>query len=325
MVSAGHARAASGLAAERVRVEACIVTFNSGEVIEPLVRSLTMEPAVAAIRVFDNASSDGTVERLRELAAESPVPLIVTESQENLGFPVGCNRLLRQVESDVAAFVNPDVELRDGALSQLAELVHGDRSIGIATCGLRTRDGRTQSEPARPKPSLPRLVAANAPDWLRRRAARRAGVAVAHREGMDVDRDVDCTTGALMVFRTELCEQVGYMDESVFMYLEDVDWCARVRLRGLRIRYVGSMWAWHESGVSAEPHHSELFALMPQVWLTYFRRYGSAPARWLARPVLVGLTLCLALGRLLRGRRPTAELRALRQALTFRPRLHPSW
>jgi N-acetylglucosaminyl-diphospho-decaprenol L-rhamnosyltransferase len=309
------------------RFEACVVTYNSEDAVERLVRSLVTEPALAAIRVFDNASSDGTVDRLTRLTAGSPVPLVVTASSENLGFPAGCNRLLRAVESEVAVFVNPDVEMREGALSELAELVHRDDSIGIATCGLRTRDGRVQSEPARPTPTLTRLVAQNAPQALRHAAAgrTRARHCGDRPSRLETDHDVECTTGALMVFPTDLRHRVGYMDESVFMYLEDLDWCARVRRSGLRIRYLGSRWAWHESGASASSHQDHLFALMPQVWLTYFRRYGSFFARRLARPVLVALTLSLAAGSLLRGRRPYPELRALRQALTYRPRPEPEW
>jgi len=107
--------------AQREGCEVCVVTFNSEDVVGALIASLVAEPAVVTIRVFDNASSDSTVRTAGELAADSSVPILVYALGGEPRFPAGCNRLLHEVEADVAAFVNPDVELRDGALSELAD------------------------------------------------------------------------------------------------------------------------------------------------------------------------------------------------------------
>src|SRR5579884_1713224 len=87
--------------------DACIVTYNSEAVIEPLLRSLAQESHLRLIRVFDNASTDATVTRVEETAPSLAVPVEVTRSPANLGFPAACNRLFQEVTSPVIALINP--------------------------------------------------------------------------------------------------------------------------------------------------------------------------------------------------------------------------
>jgi GT2 family glycosyltransferase len=147
----------------------------------------------------------------------------------------------------------------------------------------------------------------------------------ARRTDLHDDRDVECTSGALIVTRRDVLQEVGFLDESVFMYLEDIDFCRRVRQAGYRIRYLGSRFAWHDSGVSARGAESALFELMPQVWLTYLARYGTTLEKLLARPALALLCIVTALRRLTSRQLPIGELRAVRQALTFKPSKNPVW
>jgi N-acetylglucosaminyl-diphospho-decaprenol L-rhamnosyltransferase len=304
--------------------DVCVVTFNSAASIRCLLGSLAGDSALASVRILDNASEDDTVEVVGAVAASLGLPTHLTPSQRNLGFPAASNVLLKQCDADVVVLVNPDVELRPGVLSELVEAVASDRSIGVAACRLMTRDERPQSEPARSRPRLRRLLAGELPHWIRAFASRRRG----HRGGsgpLYAERDVECSSGALMVVRRELLETIGYLDESVFMYLEDIDFAARVRRAGYRIRYLGRTWAWHDSGVSAQGHESPLFALLPQVWLTYLARYGPWPERLAARPVLLVVCVMAMAKRMLRAEVPRGELLALWRTATFRPAREPSW
>ena len=300
--------------------DVCIVTFNSAQTVGQLVRSLDEEPCVASIRILDNASTDRTLGAIDETADGLTVPLSVEASPSNTGFSAAVNHLLKGSTADVVAVVNPDIELTSGALSRLVETVLSDTSIGIASCRLTTRDGRAQSEPARARPRLHRLLAGYVP--------RRVGSTMAsHRRGsagLFADRDVECTSGALMVLRRDLLEKVGYLDESVFMYLEDIDFSARVRAAGYRIRYLGTTWVWHDSGASAL-QQSWLNSFLPKVWITYLRRYGCRYERFAARPILLVVCLIEALKRLRRREFPHGELLARWHVLSFRPAKAPVW
>jgi GT2 family glycosyltransferase len=108
------------------------------------------------------------------------------------------------------------------------------------------------------------------------------------------------------------------------MYLEDIDFSTRVRCAGYRIRYFGTRWIWHESGVSAR-QLLWLNALLPKVWLTYLRRYGQWYERLVARPVLLVVCGIEALKRARHGQLPRGELVGMWHALSFRPPKAPVW
>jgi hypothetical protein len=133
-----------------------------------------------------------------------------------------------------------------------------------------------------------------------------------------IDRDVECMSGALMVFRRDVLKQIGYLDESVFMFLEDIDFAARVRRAGYRIRYFGTVWAWHDCQGSTRRHDGRLEALAPRVWINYLYRYGSPLERTIVRPYMFMLAGGKALLRLLAGESPVGQLSAMWGAVTYR-------
>lgn len=304
--------------------DVCIITFNNADTIGHLLTSLEHEPLSAVVRILDNASVDGTPEVIDALANASRGRILTELSDINIGFPAASNRLLRQCTSDVVALVNPDIEFTPGSLARLVYAAWADRTIGIASCRLMTRDGQPQREPARRRPQLRRLIVGHLIPhrlltWVR--ATRR------HPGGHHLfsDHDVECTSGALMVFRRDLLATVGYLDSSVFMYLEDIDFAARVSTAGYRIRYFGATYAWHDAGVSARGRESQLYALLPQVWLTYLRRYGRRHQRLSARPLLLMVAVIAVLKRLANGEAPRGEIRALWCVLNYRPAIKPIW
>ena len=299
------------------RCDMCVVTFNSAESVPALFKSLSGDSCLASVRVLDNASEDRTCDVIGAMKPLLEVPLHLELAQINVGFPVACNRIARRCAADVIAVVNPDIEFTPGALARLVEVVSRDESIGIATCRLMERSGRVQTEAARARPRLRRLVAGQAPHWFVTWVRRRRGAGAL--ETLFMDRDIECMSGALMVMRRELFEELGYLDESVFMYLEDIDFAARVRAAGYRIRYLGTTWVWHDSGVSSRGRQSELFSLLPKVWLTYLKRYGRRSERLVARPVLLVVCVIAVVKRLAQAELPRGELVALWLALVYRP------
>lgn len=299
---------------------ACVVTFNSGETIGGLLRSLAAERIPIRVRILDNASSDDTVSVVRGVCEELDLDITLCESDVNCGFPAACNELLRGVTEPAIAVINPDLELTPGTLERLFTLVEQDSSIGIATCRHVGHQGIPQAGCARARPRLRHLVTQKLGGWLARATRSRL------RDDLLVDRDVECTAGALMLFRRSLIEDIGYFDESVFMYLEDMDFSARVRAAGLRIRYVGTSWVWHVGGGSTpRPHEPRIYRLFPQVWVTYMSRYGSPVERFAVRPFVFAVAGGSALGRLLTGKSAAGQLAAMREVVTYRPNRWPVW
>lgn len=290
----------------------CIVTFNSRATIGRLLQSVAEAGIATRVRILDNASTDDTVQVILAESAQLGLELTLQVSHVNVGFPRACNELLRLSCEPVIAVINPDVELTPGVLEHLAGVAHDDSSIGIVTCRLMTRSGRAQTAPARSRPRLRHLVVRDLP--------RRVGDVMrgGRPNPLSVDRDVECMSGALMVFRRDLLSAVGYLDDSVFMFLEDIDFAARVRRAGYRIRYVGTRWAWHDCGASSERHEARLYALLPRVWITYLSRYGSLFERALVRPFIFVLAAGTGIKRVLARESASGQLAAMLGALTYR-------
>jgi GT2 family glycosyltransferase/glycosyltransferase involved in cell wall biosynthesis len=202
------------------------VTYNSAPELKRLIRTRDRHLPGVPIVVVDNASSDGSAETVTRSAGVRVVTL-----DQNVGFGGACNRGLREVRTGVAVLVNPDVELVDGSLGDLARAVRDAPDERILAPLVLNVDG-TRQQTAHPRPSsLPDLVQAVVPSallpsaWLtpwRATRPRRVGWAV----------------GAALAARTEVLSRLGPFDESIFMYGEDLELGLRAAAAGI------ATWFW---------------------------------------------------------------------------------
>jgi GT2 family glycosyltransferase len=171
--------------------------------------------------VVDSGSRD----RGPELAAERGAELIRLDG--NQGFGAGCNAGLGLVTEPVTAFVNPDVELLDGALSRLAS----DASAGGALLAPRllNADGSVQDS-AHPLPGrLDTLIPALLPRPLLPAPRRRRY----EPWRSDTPRPVGWAVAACILGRTEELRAIGPFDPHAFLFYEDMELCLRARRAGI--------------------------------------------------------------------------------------------
>ena len=171
--------------------------------------------------VVDSGSRD----RGPELAAERGAELIRLDG--NQGFGAGCNAGLALVTERVTAFVNPDVELLDGALSRLAS----DASAGGALLAPRllNADGSVQDS-AHPLPGrLDTLIPALLPRPLLPAPLRRRY----EPWRSDTPRPVGWAVAACILGRTEELRAIGPFDPHAFLFYEDMELCLRARRAGI--------------------------------------------------------------------------------------------
>jgi N-acetylglucosaminyl-diphospho-decaprenol L-rhamnosyltransferase len=93
----------------------------------------------------------------------------------------------------------------------------------------------------------------------------------------------DWVTGACLMVRREDAEAVGLLDERFFMYTEDVDFCAAIRARGRRVRFVPSIEIVHLRGRSAAAAPAATRAAYRRSHLAFYRKHHPwlAPFVWL--------------------------------------------
>lgn len=243
-------------------VSVIVVAYNSAGTIRRCLASL---PREAEVIVVDNASVDGTAERVRSEFAS--VRLI--ENASNMGFGAANNVALRLAGGRYALLLNPDAWAEEDAVEALARFM--DEHPEAAACGgmLRFPDGRPQKSAAREltlwrvfcEQTMLEKIPGFSPYW--------------HSSGGGA-RVVEQVMGACMMLRRGQSGEFPLFDERFFLYCEDTELCKR--LAG-PIWYVPEAVFGHELGVSSEGDRASAISFYNRGKELYFRiHHGKAAA-----------------------------------------------
>jgi N-acetylglucosaminyl-diphospho-decaprenol L-rhamnosyltransferase len=299
------------------QITIAVISWNTRDLLHACLSSMEADASdgLADVWVVDNGSTDESVELVR---TEHPwVNLVVPGG--NLGFGPAVNLVARETRTPWIAPANADIELTPKALAALLAAAEADHEAGVIAPKLMLADGTAQGS-VQPFPLLGSALLMN----LRLNLASER---VAERLCLPWEPDraahVDWATGAFLLVRREVYEQVGGFDERQWMYAEDVDLCWRVHRAGWKVRYEPSASVRHALSAAAErafgdeERRAANMALANYVWLA--RRKGVLYARLVALVNVSGAAARLALysllGRWLEGdwaRRKHAERLSLR-------------
>jgi N-acetylglucosaminyl-diphospho-decaprenol L-rhamnosyltransferase len=283
------------------RVSVVIVSYHSREPLGRCLESL----ARAAVRVpletivVDNAPGDGTVEWLG--AAWPDVRVIA--NPDNAGFTRGVNQGLAVATGAALLVLNPDCEVEDGALERLLAALAADPRAAAVAPALVDAAGKVARSCGR-FPGAWSLwcdhfgLASAFPDSALFGAYKYGGTPMAR---LDV---VDWASGAALLVSREAYATLGGLDEGLFMYMEEVDWCRRAAHAGLHIRYVADARVLHVGQLSSRttPGPSYLHNLRSRVYY-YRKHHGSAAALYAALVMQASLAAKWVVTRLARGAR----------------------
>ena len=184
-----------------------------------LVAMDRLGPGASELIVFDNASSDGSVDWVK-----SNYPSVeVMASEENLGFSAGNNAAIRRSQGDWVLLLNPDTVVPEDTFEKV--LAHAESGERIGAVGVPMYDGTGQwlpeSKRGMPTPwaSFCRLTGL----WrLAPKSPRLNGYYFGHVQPNET-AEVEVLSGAFMWMRKKALDQVGLLDEDFFMYGEDID------------------------------------------------------------------------------------------------------
>lgn len=213
----------------------CIVTYNSAKDIESCLNALLKQSfPVERIVVIDNASTDGTAERVRQFADN--IHFIANEV--NNGFAGGQNQAIRQTRSDYVLVLNPDVTLDPDYITEIVTFMEQDPSVGSATGRLVFASNIDVMDSA----GLGMKRTRNAYDLG-------AGEPAAN---WNATKAVFGVSGAAAMYRTAMIRDVEhdgeFFDEHFFAYKEDVDVAWRAKKLGWMSHYVPAANALHHRG-----------------------------------------------------------------------------
>jgi GT2 family glycosyltransferase len=227
-----------------------VVTWNTRELVLACLESIEREMRAldgsgrlsVETWVVDNGSQDGTADAIAGRFGR----VRLLRLPRNLGFAAGSNRALARVTGRHTLLLNSDAELVPGVLELCVRFLDEHPDVGVVGPQLLHPDGSKQNSvhnfPVMATELLPQGVLRL---FFRRRYPSWRWV------GRD-PLDVEAVVGAAVFLRTELLTSVGTLPEDYFFFLEETDWCWRVRQAGWRIVHLPTAYVVHVSGASSK-------------------------------------------------------------------------
>jgi len=322
--------------ADEIDLSVIVVTYKAERLIVNCLDSLFEECRDLRLEVFvvDSGSSDHTVNVVRER-----FPTVrLHASPLNIGFSAGNNIALPQARGRYIALLNPDTIVHKDAFKCLMRYLDQHPRAGAVGPTLRLANGDIQVECARNLPSIgnlfPWLLLLDKVEWMLRfrqkpkdTNSHRPRKTICDRYSLlswprDRTCEVESICGACMMIRREVIEQIGVLDETTPLYLDDIDYCRRIREAGWSIHYVAESTIthlWQQSSSNFE-RDGDFYAMgMHSTWL-YLRKHDGRLASMafsvmacVASPIRV--LVCAAASALSGGQRKRFWKRQLNMAL----------
>ncbi len=201
-----------------------------------------------SIWVVDNNSHDESVRMVK-----SHFPKVqVIENPQNLGFSKANNMVISQSRSDYILLLNPDTMIIGDAIEQVVKFMEAHPKVGIAGCKVLNRDGTLQLACRRSIPT-PR-VAFFRLSGLSKLFPKNRVMAEYNMTYADPEQthEVDAVSGAFLMIRKKVIDEIGLLDERFFMYGEELDWCLRAKRAGWVVMYYPDAQIVHYKGESAK-------------------------------------------------------------------------
>jgi N-acetylglucosaminyl-diphospho-decaprenol L-rhamnosyltransferase len=284
-----------------IRVLVVIVNYKTATLTVACLRSLAAEVALhpwIKVTVVENDSGDGAVlaASIRANGWGDWVSLTLTE--RNGGFSYGNNRgiapALRWSEPpDYFLILNPDTEVRTGAIRALADFLDEHPRVGIAGSSFEFEDGSAWPIAFRFHSALGQFEQGIRLGSVTRLLCK---LTVARTMGAE-PAEVDWVAGASMMIRRQVVRDIGLMDEGYFLYFEEADYCLQARRAGWPCWYVPQSRVMHMCGQSTGvSSRDNKLKRMPAYWFASRSRYfvknhGLAYARIADVAFGVGLAL----------------------------------
>lgn len=219
------------------------------------------------IIVVDNASKDDSLDKLQK-DFKDKVKFIA--SKENNGFAAGNNLAIEKAKGRYVLLLNSDTVVLDDSLDKIYKYMEENVDVGATGCQVILESGELDKACRRSFPNpqnafyrLFHIPTKNKMDNY-------------NLDELDDDGiyEIDCLTGAFMFIRkTALKDIGGGLDETFFMYGEDIDLCYRIKKAGWKIVYFGKSKIIHYKGASSKKQKSKLIYEFYRAMYIYYKKH----------------------------------------------------
>jgi GT2 family glycosyltransferase len=214
------------------RISVLIITYNSASTIQECLQSLQNQSfRDFEVILLDNASTDTTKEAVESVRPILTYPLRVHYGSQNLGFTGGNNKAFQLAGGEYVALLNPDTEPVKEWIGTLVAAMDADAQVGICASKLIVH-------------GTDRIDSAGDGYSRALRGFKRG-------EGQSLNKFTEseavfgaCAGAAL--YRRKMVDEIGFMDDDLFLIHEDTDLNLRAHLAGWKVMYVPSALVSHK-------------------------------------------------------------------------------
>ena len=259
------------------KISIVIVSYNVRSYLDQCLQSVqkAVKGIDAEVFVVDNASSDDT---MTVLPPRYPWVTFIA-SEENLGFARGNNLAIRQATGEYVLLLNPDTTVAENTLRDALQFMDAHPKAGGTGVMMHNEDGSVAPESRRAIPT-PWVSALKMLGFTRR-------YYMSHLP-WDEPCQIEVISGAFCLLRHAALDQIGLLDESFFMYGEDIDLSYRLLKGGWQNWYL-PLHITHFKGKSTNKSEFRYVHVFYQAMLIFFRKHYSHLSLFYTLPVKMAI------------------------------------
>lgn len=272
----------------KIDLSISIVNWNTEAFLKECIQSIYKGTQKISYEIFvvDNGSRDGSVEMVRTHFPN--VHLIA--NQMNKGFASANNQAVQLSRGRYIIFLNPDTVVHEGALDRMVQCMEEHFEAGVVGCKLLNRDGSIQHS-LRKFPDFSTIMIGGT--ILRRVPFLKQKIKYFKMEEFSFSQveEVDVTSGAALLVKKAVLNEVGLMDGNYFMFVEDLDLCRRIRAKGYKIYFLPDAVITHFGGESRHQNPNELMIIGLRSLIRYFTKFEGPMKTYLFKLIFKPLFL----------------------------------
>lgn len=243
------------------------------------------------ILVVDNASTDDSLYKLQDYFKDK---VTFIASKENNGFAAGNNQALKKASGKYQLLLNSDTIVWENTLQNIYNYMEKHDDVGACGCRVLLENGELDKACKRSFPNVKNSF------------FRLFHIPTKSKDDNynltdlpdDEIYEIDCLTGAFMFMRKQALDQIGFLDETFFMYGEDIDLCYRIKKAGWKIIYYGESKITHLKGASSKKQKSKLIYEFYRAMYIYYKKHHADESNFIVNLIVyfgIAVLCCLKL------------------------------
>ncbi|MBB6698270.1 glycosyltransferase family 2 protein [Clostridium algidicarnis] len=275
-----------------------IVNYNTPKLTIDAINSVikTTKDLIYEIIVLDNGSSDNSISEITDTFLDK---IIFIDNKFNLGFSKANNIGMSIAKGDYILLLNSDTVVKENTIDDSLSYIKQNKDIGALGCKILLKNGTLDKACKRGFPTPWNSLAYMLKLDKAFKNKKFGGYNLTYLNQDEIN-EVDCLMGAYMIVPREVIEKVGMLDETFFMYGEDIDWCYRIKSHGFKIVYYPKVEILHyKKASSAKKRTKTIYEFNRAMIVFYNKHYKSKYNIFVSFAVYLGVAIKLILSLLI--------------------------